>query len=344
MKLSSSIIEGPADTIDPLLTLVVDNSIFFGITIVAQKPVLAGPEVQNVNIMNSTFQDITCSENHTLPTETVQGVANRSVVMKSSLVDKVDGALSGALVFGLQATDLTLKDVHYYRGTNAVRFSNNVVFSSSIKIEIISSEFQNTTTSDFWPNGGILYLPHDEVHINMFNTSVSNSSAPNGHGGFLFTSGHSTIIFDRCRMSYTSAGKSGGFIWAGKNVDTVILDNIDVRHSYSFGDGGALFLDGVRSFQSNFGVFSTSSTLKQGGVAFFNNSDDSEINRPSTKPPTNFELNINHFPHGDITDGVEGDDTQSPYASSRTSLRQHRRRLPNSLAMTLKRLPQHKWE
>ncbi|KAK2951388.1 hypothetical protein BLNAU_13668 [Blattamonas nauphoetae] len=44
--------------------------------------------------------------------------------------------------------------------------------------------------------------------------------------------------------------------------------------------------------------------------------------------PTNFELNLNHFPHDDITDGVEGDDSQSPYASSRTSPRQHRRRLP----------------
>ncbi|KAK2954241.1 hypothetical protein BLNAU_10740 [Blattamonas nauphoetae] len=59
--------------------------------------------------------------------------------------------------------------------------------------------------------------------------------------------------------------------------------------------------------------------------------------------PDNFELNLNHFPNDEITDGVEGDTSQSPYAS-RTSLRQHRRRLPQQPGYDTESLPQPKRE
>ncbi|KAK2942983.1 hypothetical protein BLNAU_22098 [Blattamonas nauphoetae] len=55
--------------------------------------------------------------------------------------------------------------------------------------------------------------------------------------------------------------------------------------------------------------------------------------------PTNFELNLNPFPHDDLMDGVEGDDSQSPFASSRTSPRQHRRRLPQQPGDDIEKTP-----
>ncbi|KAK2942889.1 hypothetical protein BLNAU_22185 [Blattamonas nauphoetae] len=248
--------------INPHLTLVVDHSDFANINITAQKPVLAGPEVQNVTIFKSTFLNIACSEDGPLPTEAVQGVANRSVVVKSSQIRGVDGALSGALVFGLQASSLTLEHVQWDDGTNAVRFSENVAFDKTLELTINSSRVQNTTASEIWPNGGFLYLPHDQVHINMYDTSVYSSSAPNGNGagksgglmyagknvdtialGFFTDANRSTITFDRCHISNTSAGQSGGFIYAGKNVDMVTLNALAVFNSTALENGGSIFVD-----------------------------------------------------------------------------------------------------
>ncbi|KAK2960136.1 hypothetical protein BLNAU_5019 [Blattamonas nauphoetae] len=231
-KFSSSFIEGPAGTDDPHLSLVVENYYFMLLTLEAQKPLLAGPEVQNVTVINSTFNEIHCKEEGALPTEAVKGVANRSVVMKSCFIHHVDGALSGVLVYGMQASYLTLEKVGYYTGTNAVRFSKNVAFSDSIEVRIDSSTILTQNATTFWPNGGFLYLPHDKVHINMSHTEIGSSHAPNGNGGSIYTMGRSTINVENCQIRRVSAGKSGGFMYAGKNIDTIALDFFtDARQS-----------------------------------------------------------------------------------------------------------------
>ncbi|KAK2960146.1 hypothetical protein BLNAU_5029 [Blattamonas nauphoetae] len=274
----SSFIEGPADTIDPHLSLVVDQIYFWFQTIEAQKPLLAGPEVQNVTVSNCSFNEIHCEEDGPLPTEAVKGVANRSVVIKSSFIHHVDAALSGVLVYGMQASYLTLEDVRYYTGTNAVRFSKNVAFSDSIEVRIDSSIILTQNATTFWPNGGFLYLPHDKVHINMSHTEIRSSHAPNGNGGAIFTMGRSTITIDNCEFQRVSAGKSGGFMYAGKNLDTVTLNALTVSNSTASENGGFLYANSVKSFQVNDNTFSACHASKQGGVIFFQESDDSTIN------------------------------------------------------------------
>ncbi|KAK2943606.1 hypothetical protein BLNAU_21486 [Blattamonas nauphoetae] len=276
--ISSSLIEGSADTVDPHLSLAVDNSHFGSLKIDAQKPLLAGPEVQNVTVFNCSFNEIHCEEDGPLPTEAIQGVASRAVIFNASHIGNVTGALSGGLVFGVQASSLTLVKVMWNEGTNAVRFSNNVAFSDSIEVKIVSSEFQNQTASTFWPNGGFLYLPHNNVHIKMSHTSIIVSSAPNGDGGAIYTVGRSTILVHKCQIQRVSAGKSGGFIFAGKNVDTVTLNALTVSGSTAAENGGFLCVDKVKSFQTNDSLYSGCHASKQGGVMFFHNSDNSTIN------------------------------------------------------------------
>ncbi|KAK2956637.1 hypothetical protein BLNAU_8478 [Blattamonas nauphoetae] len=277
MSFSASIIEGPADTLNPHLSLVVDNSKFTNINITIQKPVLAGPEVQNVTVFNTTFQDIKCTEDGPLPTEPVEAQTTRTVVMDSSHIQDVDGALSGALVFGIQARYLTLSNVRWFRGTNAVRFSENVAFDHSIELSIDSSQFQNTTASELWPNGGFLYLPQDEVSFTMSHTNIYYSSAPNGDGGFMYTKGRSAINIDQCQIQNTSAGKSGGFICAANCERTVSLNLLTVAGSTASEDGGALFLRRVHVFEAHYGGFTECHAYNHGGAMFFEESDNTDI-------------------------------------------------------------------
>ncbi|KAK2959436.1 hypothetical protein BLNAU_5485 [Blattamonas nauphoetae] len=247
------------------------------INITAQKPLLAGPEVQNVTIFNTSFHDIKCNDDGPLPTDQVQGVANRSVVMNASNVTRVDGALSGALVFGLQARYLTLSNVSWQDGANAVRFSKNVPFDCSIEVQINSSHFQGTTASEMWPNGGFLYLPQDIVSFTMSHTLILFSSAPNGDGGFLFTKGRSIIKIDQCQIQDNSAGKSGGFISAADSDSVVSLSFVRVSGSTASENGGALFLRGVFWFQADDSRFEDCRTNNHGGSIFFEEADKTYI-------------------------------------------------------------------
>ncbi|KAK2942341.1 hypothetical protein BLNAU_22728 [Blattamonas nauphoetae] len=277
LEISCSLIEGPADTLDPFLDLLVFNCHFSELTLKAQKPVLAGPEVQNVTISNSTFSDVVCKEDGPLPTEQVRGLANRSVVLECSSFTAVDGALSGGLVFGMQAAYLSLTDLKWYYGTNAVRFSNNVAFSESIEVEIVSSAFSNTKASEFWPNGGLLYLPHDTVKLTLSYVNATGVSAPEGHGGVICITGRSNLIIAQCEIKNSSAGKCGGFLYAANHVETASLNVLKVDVSRSYEDGGSIFLDSVTSFQANYGKFARSSTTRQGGAIFLNKSDNCTI-------------------------------------------------------------------
>ncbi|KAK2960124.1 hypothetical protein BLNAU_5007 [Blattamonas nauphoetae] len=274
-KLSSSLIEASADAEDHQLRLTVDNCNFTNIEITAQKPVLAGPDVEKVTVFNSTFQDITCSEDGPLPTEAVQGVANRTVIFNVSRIQNVDGALSGALVFGVQASYLTLKNLTVIGGANAVRFSENVAFDKTIRVEINSSDIQNTTTSEIWPNGGFLYLPQDIVNFTMNFTNISFSSAPNGDGGFLFIERRSTIEMERCRVEDTSAGKCGGFIRADEYIDSITFERVTVNRSTAGEDGGALHLTRVQEFIAHRGGYTECNAGNRGGAMFFEDPDRS---------------------------------------------------------------------
>ncbi|KAK2960126.1 hypothetical protein BLNAU_5009 [Blattamonas nauphoetae] len=274
-KLSSSLIEAAADAEDHQLRLTVDNCNFTSIEITAQKPVLAGPDVEKVTVFNSTFQDITCSEDGPLPTEAVQGVANRSIIINASHIQNVDGALSGALVFGVQASSLTLKNLTLIGGANAVRFSGNVAFDKIIEIKINSSDIQNTTTSELWPSGGFLYLPQDQVNFTMNFTNISFSSAPNGNGGFMFIKNRSTIYMERCVVKDTSAGKSGGFIRADEYIDSITLEGVPITRSTAGEDGGALHLTRVQYFKHFRGGYTECNAGGQGGAIFFEDPDRS---------------------------------------------------------------------
>ncbi|KAK2952648.1 hypothetical protein BLNAU_12476 [Blattamonas nauphoetae] len=278
LAFSSSVIEGSPYSLDPHLTLLVDDSYFDKIVINAQKPVLAGPDVKNVTVLNSRFRHITCEEEGPLPTEKVSGVDNRIVVIKATDIWNVEGALSGGLVYGVQARHFTLKDVHWYGGTNAVRFSNNVAFSEDIDINIHSSNFEYSTTSQLWPNGGFFCLLNDRVYIKISNTSICGSSAPEGHGGFIYFKNPSTIMINDSHVADTLAGKSGGFIFTANYFTDIILDNLTVRGSRALEDGGSLYLDDVSRFEAINCSFSESHAYNQGGAIFFNDSDNSKIN------------------------------------------------------------------
>ncbi|KAK2956768.1 hypothetical protein BLNAU_8221 [Blattamonas nauphoetae] len=147
----NSLIEGPADTIDPHLALIVDNSIFIDLVVYKQKPVLAGHDVQNVTIFNSTFKQLECREGGELPIKPVEGVANRFVVLKASTVESVEGALGGRLVYGLQASFLSLTKMRWIWGSSAPRFWENVAFSKSIEVEIDSCYFRFLIGTSNWP-------------------------------------------------------------------------------------------------------------------------------------------------------------------------------------------------
>ncbi|KAK2943838.1 hypothetical protein BLNAU_21229 [Blattamonas nauphoetae] len=275
----SSLIEGPADTADPHLALVVDNSGFSNLENKAQKPVLAGQDVQNVIIFNSTFKRLLCQEDGELPTKPVEGVANRSVVITASTVEYVAGALGGGLVYGLQASFLSLTNVRWIWGSNAPRFWDNVVFSKSIEVKIDSCNFSfSGTASPYLQNGGFLYLPHDTVNVTISNSTIFHPTTPNGHGGFIYTTGRSTITVEQCRIDNAEAGKSGAFIYAGKGVDAVTLVEVTFALSGAQEGGGLINLDGVKSFQARSVIFSACHVQKEGGLVYFNRSDNPSIN------------------------------------------------------------------
>ncbi|KAK2952626.1 hypothetical protein BLNAU_12454 [Blattamonas nauphoetae] len=274
----SSLIEGSPDARDPQMSLIVDDCFFENIVIKAQIPFLAGLDVQNVTVLNSRFRHITCTEQGQLPTYQDYDYGNRSVVMKSSHVWEVEGALSGGLVYGVQARYLTLEDMWWNHGTNAVRFSGIAAFSDDIDVNIVNSKFEDKTASEFWPNGGFLDLPHNTANINISNTTICGSSAPSGDGGFINLRGRSTIMINDSRVEDTYAGKCGGFVYAASPVDTVTLDHLSVRGSHAVADGGLLYLDSVPSFQALHCNITECHASKQGGAVFFNNSDNSTIN------------------------------------------------------------------
>ncbi|KAK2961580.1 hypothetical protein BLNAU_3378 [Blattamonas nauphoetae] len=202
----SSLIEGPDDTADPHLALIMENATFANLENKAQKPVLAGQDVQKVTIFNSKFKELKCTDVGELPTKPVEGVANRSVVMKDTQINYIAGALNGGLVYGLQASFLTY-------------------------------------ASSYMPNGGVLYLPHDTVNVTMSNSTIYNPTTPDGHGAVIYTTGRSTITVEQCVIDNAEAGKSGAFIYAGKGVDAVTLNNVTFTLSGAQEGGGLINLD-----------------------------------------------------------------------------------------------------
>ncbi|KAK2951632.1 hypothetical protein BLNAU_13371 [Blattamonas nauphoetae] len=204
---SSSLIESPADTADPQLALVVENSKFANLENNAQKPILAGQDEQTVTILNSTFKQIKCTDVGELPTKPVEGVADRSVVMKDSTVESVAGALGGGLVYGLQASSLSLTNMQWSQGSNAPRFWENVAFSKSIEVKIVSCKFSSSGASSYMPDGGVLYLPHDTAKVKISNSTISHSTTPDGHGAVIYTTGRSTITVQQCVIDNAEAGK-----------------------------------------------------------------------------------------------------------------------------------------
>ncbi|KAK2958847.1 hypothetical protein BLNAU_6096 [Blattamonas nauphoetae] len=275
MNFTRSLIERlPEDDTD--LSIIVQHSSFDYINILSQNPLLAGPEVLNVTVINTTFSRIECLNDGRLPAEPIEGTADREVSLEKTKIEKVDGALSGALVFGMQASKLSLLEVTIEDSENAVRHSDNVAFASKSEVMVRKCTTKNTKTTEIWPNGGFLFLPHDKSSLTISLTDSANSSAPNGNGGWVFVSGHSKLNFNSVSSDSTSAGKCGGFVFAGGSIEELDFSYVEVSNSKAGENGGGVFVSRAEEIDIDNGVFCRCESSESGGAVFVDVADNTK--------------------------------------------------------------------
>ncbi|KAK2949801.1 hypothetical protein BLNAU_15283 [Blattamonas nauphoetae] len=277
MNFTSSLVQGVPGDNKAALSLIVQHSSFTGLTILSQNPVLAGADVQNVSVYNTSFSQITCQNEDPLPEEPVEGTPNRGVSMKKVKISHVDGALSGALVFAMQASKMYLTNVRIEDSANAVRYSNNVAFAPKSEVVVRMTVTKFTTTTEIWPNGGFLFLPHSQSTLTIHHTEAQHSSAPNGNGGWVYVAGHTTLDFQLVDSSKTSAGKCGGFVFAGGVVERLFFAQVVVNDSKAEEDGGGLFVSHADVMEINYGEFTRCDALQNGGAVFVDVADDTRM-------------------------------------------------------------------
>ncbi|KAK2951329.1 hypothetical protein BLNAU_13708 [Blattamonas nauphoetae] len=276
-ELSQPILEGSdsqlvingSKFIDLIFTLSVSNSYFERIDVQAQKAILAGPEVTCVSVTTTRFKDITCTEAGELPEAKIEGVPNREVSLDDSRFENVTAPLSGVVVFGVQASKLNLHSVIVHNVDNAVRFSDNVAFAHTIIVRLESCETQNTTATQFWPDGGFLYLPHNSSQLYIINSNARDSSAFNGSGGWIFANECWNLTMDQCNFEDTYARVRGGLLCVPGDMDHLKMMNVHVVHSKSELEGGAVFLANPVWIEVSDGAFTNCNSNSQGGAFFF---------------------------------------------------------------------------
>ncbi|KAK2943132.1 hypothetical protein BLNAU_21959 [Blattamonas nauphoetae] len=272
-----SLIQGPPGDNEAVLSLIVQNCSFSNFRVHTQRPLLAGADVQNVSVVDTSFSEIKCTNVDPLPDEAIEGTADREVSIQKSTISNVDGALSGALVFGMQATKLYLIHVTIEDSANAIRHSNNVAFAPKSEVVVRMCTTKFTKTTEVWPNGGFLYLPHNQSMLTIHHTTADHSSAPNGSGGWVFVSGQCDLDLQLVTSKDTSAGKCGGFVFAGGMVEKLLFSEVDVNDSKAEENGGALFVSNAREVQISHGVFMRCGSIQNGGAVFVDKADETTV-------------------------------------------------------------------
>ncbi|KAK2944156.1 hypothetical protein BLNAU_20903 [Blattamonas nauphoetae] len=272
-----SLIQAAPGDNEAALSLYVQHCSFTRFKLLSQRPLLAGADVQRVHVRNTSFSEIKCTNVDPLPDEAIEGTRDRDVMFWKATISNVDGALSGALVFGVQASKLDLYEVVIEDSANAIRHSNNVAFApiSEVFVKTVTTRF--TTTTEVWPNGGFLYLPHNRSSLLIDNSYAYHSSAPNGSGGWVYVSGHTTLDIQWVRSKNTTAGKCGGFMYAGGVVEKLKFAVVDMLNSKAEENGGALFVSNADEIFISFGKFKSCGAIESGGAVFVDKADNTIV-------------------------------------------------------------------
>ncbi|KAK2952968.1 hypothetical protein BLNAU_12144 [Blattamonas nauphoetae] len=276
-KFSSSLIQGAPGDNEAALSLIVQHCSFTRLSLLSQNPLLAGADVQNVSVLNTSFITIRCENEDPLPKEAIEGTPDRELSIQKSKISNVDGALSGALVFGMQASKLNLINVAIEDSANAIRHSNNVAFApkSVVFIRLCTTKFTNAT--EVWPNGGFLYLPHNQSSLTIHHTEAEHSTAGSGSGGWIYVNGHTTLDFQLVSSKSASAGKCGGFVFAGGVVEKLHFSQVEVNDSRANENGGALFVSNADEINIAYGKFTRSGAINNGGAVFVDKADNTRV-------------------------------------------------------------------
>ncbi|KAK2943872.1 hypothetical protein BLNAU_21219 [Blattamonas nauphoetae] len=272
-----SLIQAAPGDNEAALSLYVQHCSFTRFKLLSQRPLLAGADVQRVHVRNTSFSEIKCTNVDPLPDGAIEGTRDRDVMFSQATISNVDGALSGALVFGIQASKLDLYEVVIEDSANAIRHSNNVAFApkSEVFVKTVTTRF--TTTTEIWPNGGFLYLPHNRSSLLIDNAYAYDSSAPNGSGGWVYVSGYTTLDIQWVRSKNMSAGKCGGFMYVGGVVEKLTFKVVDMLNSKAEENGGALFVSNADEIFISFGRFTSCGAIENGGAVFVDKADNTDV-------------------------------------------------------------------
>ncbi|KAK2945285.1 hypothetical protein BLNAU_19786 [Blattamonas nauphoetae] len=273
MDFYTSMVKSAPDTTQSSLSISLHFCQFNGIRVSAQEPIVAGPDVQTILIVGSVFKGITDNTNNSPPTESITGVANRTVILHRTSFEDVHGPLGGTVVFGMQAHNLTLFNVHMINCTNAVHFSDAVAFSGASNVTVASSSVEYSTTSSPWPNGSFLYLPNANTNVTISLTRFLSCKASES-GGILFSSTDQFVHMNNINATNCTAEANGGcFCLSGTNA-TILLDSTIFAWCGAGGSGGGIMIGPFYSFTQNCGEYrACEAQMQGGGIAFVSKSE-----------------------------------------------------------------------